>query len=280
MTEPTAALLHFAELAGLRDLLISTVVFAVIWFAVKRPQTFSIRSWLASTGTLTDVAYWFTNRLVSAPLMIAGAAYVFGTLLPLPLLLPGLQGLPFAVQIVLGLLLYDFLAYWRHRWSHSDLLWPIHAPHHSSTHLNWLSGSREHFLDIFLIGLCGSILLLLIGFPADAVAAIGLIRLYWVNFVHMDLNFSLGPLDYIIVTPRFHRWHHVPDKKGGQNYSGFFSFYDLIFGTFYLPADRVAERFGPGEPNYPNTFSGQLLQPFIMYAQRISDRIKSRINGL
>lgn len=275
MTEPVDFLFRLAEQAALRDLLVSTIVFAVIWFAVKRPQTFDLRNWLASTGTLTDLTYWLTNRLITNPLLIAAATYIFGTLLPIPLLLPGLRDLSLPVQIFTGLVVYDFFAYWRHRWSHSDLLWPIHAPHHSSTHLNWISGVREHFLDIFLIGLFGSILMLLLGFSPEAVAIVGTIRLYWVNFVHMDLSFSLGPLDYIIVTPRFHRWHHVPDKKGGQNYSGFFSFYDLIFGTFYLPKDKIAERFGPGEPNYPSGFAAQLLQPFKIYAGRLSGRMKS-----
>jgi len=262
----------FFHQAGLRDLLISTVLFAAIWFAYKRTLQVDLQHLLTKTGVKTDLAYWLTNRLITNPLLIVGATFLFGTLLKFPILLPGLRELHLVVQVLIGSVIYDFFSYWRHRWSHHDLLWPVHAPHHSSTNLNWLSGVREHFLDIILIALFGGILLALLGFSLEAIAIIGIIRLYWIDFVHLDLPFSLGPLDYIITTPRFHRWHHVPrvpDMPGNRNFSGLFSFFDLAFGTFYLPKDKLPERFGAGEPNYPSGFWGQLWQPFRMYAARL-----------
>ncbi len=110
-----------------------------------------------------------------------------------------------------------------------------------------------------------------LGFSVDAIFWVGVIRLYWVNFVHMDVKFELGILNYIIVTLRFHRWHHVPQRRGGHNYAGFFSFLDLIFGTFHLPKGEVPEKFGNGDKHYPQDFSEQLVYPLKVYLQSMSD---------
>jgi sterol desaturase/sphingolipid hydroxylase (fatty acid hydroxylase superfamily) len=46
-------------------------------------------------------------------------------------------------------------------------------------------------------------------------------------------------LNYLFVTPEVHRWHHsatVPEGYGYScNYGVEFSFWDVIFGTYYLP---------------------------------------------
>ncbi len=47
-----------------------------------------------------------------------------------------------------------------------------------------------------------------------------------------------------------------------RNFAGFFSFFDLAFGTFYLPKDVKAEGFGLGDPGYPAGYLGQLLARF------------------
>lgn len=258
--------------AALDELLVSTLVFGIIWVIANRKLP-EIGPLIHKTGVTTDLCYWLTNRLIANPLIRAAIIFVFADILRLggiPRLFPSqLEQLYLPLEVLVCMLAYDFFAYWRHRWTHSDLLWPIHAPHHSSTHINWMSGLREHFLDIFFIIVFGGVLMTVIGFSPAAIAITGLIRTYWVAFVHMDLAFSLGPLDYVIVTPRFHRWHHVQYRKGGQNYSGFFSFFDLLFGTFYLPKDKLASKFGTGEPNYPDSFKGQILQPFRVYWQRL-----------
>lgn len=97
---------------------------------------------------------------------------------------------------------------------------------------------------------------------------VGMARLYWVSFVHTDIHLDLGPLNYVIVTPRFHRWHHVPSRRGGQNYAGFFAFYDLIFGTYYYPKGEVPKNFGNGHKDYPEDFWNQLLYPFRTYFKK------------
>ena len=61
-------------------------------------------------------------------------------------------------------------------------------------------------------------------------------------------------MNYLFVTPEVHRWHHsaeVPEGYGYScNYGVEFSFWDVIFGTFYLPQkDGVAVQ--PQRIGYP-----------------------------
>jgi len=85
-------------------------------------------------------------------------------------------------------------------------------------------------------------------------------------------------LIFLFVTPEVHRWHHsanVPDGYGYScNYGVEFSFWDTLFGTFYLPQKNgevvQPERIGhpgglPDERNYlklllvPLGFTGRCL---------------------
>ena len=56
-------------------------------------------------------------------------------------------GLPVVVQVLFAVIIIDFISYWRHRLMHCRWLWPIHAIHHSSKRLDWLSTERFRHLD-------------------------------------------------------------------------------------------------------------------------------------
>jgi sterol desaturase/sphingolipid hydroxylase (fatty acid hydroxylase superfamily) len=50
-------------------------------------------------------------------------------------------------QLPIVFVLADFLSYWQHRFFHRAALWPIHAAHHSSREVDWLSSGRFHPLN-------------------------------------------------------------------------------------------------------------------------------------
>jgi sterol desaturase/sphingolipid hydroxylase (fatty acid hydroxylase superfamily) len=82
-------------------------------------------------------------------------------------------------------------------------------------------------------------------------------------FVHANLNWTLGPFRYVLASPVFHRWHHTAAERGGsKNFAGTFPIWDLLFGTFYMPATELPDAYGIGEPDFPSTLGGQLLYPF------------------
>lgn len=260
------ALVHLVVDATTQIMIAGIVFWAVLLlFGRRHLLRPDIRRILRQTHLVTDLCHWFGNRLLFIPLWIAlGAlgfaatgqdgAFEFG--------LGTVGGLPWAVQLLICLAVFDVVAYWRHRLMHCAALWPFHEVHHSSTHLNWLSGIRNHPVNTLIIYVCGTALLAGFGFRADVLATTGMARFYWVSFVHTDVRLNLGPLNYLIATPDFHRWHHVPNQIRNRNFAGFFSFIDLAFGTFYLPKGKRAEGFGVGDDSYPTDYVGQLLAPF------------------
>ena len=56
------------------------------------------------------------------------------------------------------------------------------------------------------------------------------------SLIHSNLNWDFGPLKYVFVSPRFHRYHHsTVDASRHKNFGGLFSFWDYLFGTAYCP---------------------------------------------
>jgi sterol desaturase/sphingolipid hydroxylase (fatty acid hydroxylase superfamily) len=218
------------------------------------------RSWL------TDLGYWlayplfkpivgfFTVVLALPALTAAGLPLderVVAGHGPVALLPPLLQGF-------LALLVIDLWGYWMHRVHHGPL-WRSHAVHHSSERLDWVASLRVHPLNAILQRAPMVVALLLLGFDLRASAGgAGIAGLYGL-LVHARVDWAFGPLRYVLVSPRFHRWHHSPEVD--CNYAGILPIWDLIFGTFYLP-ERGPERFGVrGEP-LPEGLLAQLRYGF------------------
>ncbi len=136
------------------------------------------------------------------------------------------------VDITEGELVADFLGYWLHR-LHHGLLWKTHAIHHSSPHLDWLASVRTHPLNVVAQRAPVAILLVLMGFDLAAIggqlAGFGLLGIV----VHMRVDWDWGPLRKVLVSPRFHRWHH--SREVDCNYGGLFPVWDLVFGTYRAP---------------------------------------------
>ena len=68
------------------------------------------------------------------------------------------------------------------------------------------------------------------------------------------MRWRFGWLEHVISTPAFHHWHHTGDGREfhDKNYSGFLPFVDWMFGTLYLPKDKMPAQYGIGEAMTPN----------------------------
>jgi sterol desaturase/sphingolipid hydroxylase (fatty acid hydroxylase superfamily) len=70
------------------------------------------------------------------------------------------------------------------------------------------------------------------------------------------------PQPDVIASPAFHRWHHSKDRAAiDRNFAGLFAFWDLLWGTFYLPNNRRPQNFGITDA-MPAGVVGQLRYPF------------------
>ena len=203
--------------------------------------------------------------------MITGLLAFLPVMLLFPLLEPVrpqslvmlLSGLPLVALIALAFLTQEFLIYWGHRLSHEvPLLWRFHAVHHSSEQLDWVAGERRHPVDGAFMAFFVGVPLMLLGFDLVDLLWLGVFNSLWDMTIHANLGWRLKFMKGLWVTTEYHHWHHVVDKAiRNRNYAGALPLFDWIFGTYFLPADKLPRGYGIDTP-MPNSYLGQLIQPF------------------
>jgi sterol desaturase/sphingolipid hydroxylase (fatty acid hydroxylase superfamily) len=162
---------------------------------------------------------------------------------------------PVWLQVLVIVFSVSFFRYWMHRLQHSvPFLWELHSYHHRVTDIQASNTYVSHPIDFALRNVVIFLLLGVIGFnPFALLIAVPATNISG-TFSHCGGDVKGGLLNYLFVTPEVHRWHHsakVPEGYGYScNYGVEFSFWDMIFGTFYLPVKNgVAEQ--PERMGYP-----------------------------
>ncbi len=224
----------------------------------------------------TDLGYYFISGLVPSLLLSPPLAlFAWGAHALLP------AGLPLAVaqwplwqRVMVALVVEEIGYYWAHRWTHEvPLLWQFHAVHHSAEQMDWLVNSRAHPVDMVFTRLCGLAPLYAIGLAAPLAGTANLvpvlvllIGMLWGFFVHANVRWRFGPLEWLLATPAFHHWHHTNDGPDcvNKNYAAMFPWVDRMFGTLYLPRHRRPERYGIDGVLEPD-LAGQLLRPLELW---------------
>ncbi len=225
-------------------------------------------------GFFTDSLYWFFTPLISKPIT---QFFVLLTLAPIFLLLGHsldratlvagygpVLALPKWLQAFLILFVGDVIGYWTHRWFHGRRLWAFHAVHHSSEDLDWLSSVRQHPVNEIASRVCQALPFGLLGFSPALIAAYIPFLTFYAIFVHANVTWRYGMLQYVVASPEFHRWHHTSEEEGrDKNFAGLFPVIDMVFGTFYLPVGKHPTVFGArGGAPVPPDFYGQMMYPF------------------
>jgi sterol desaturase/sphingolipid hydroxylase (fatty acid hydroxylase superfamily) len=147
-------------------------------------------------------------------------------------------------------------------------LWRFHAIHHSAEEMDWLINTRAHPIDIVFGRFCGLVPIYMLGLAQpmgnrlDVVPLLfALIGSLWGFFVHANVNWRLGPIEWLVTTPAFHHWHHTNDSPAliDKNYAAMLPWIDRIFGTHYLPR-HLPETYGISG-SVPEALSLQLVKP-------------------
>ncbi len=169
---------------------------------------------------------------------------------------------PYWLQAFEIILLCDISIYWAHRLSHKvNFLWRFHKVHHTSESLDWMAAYREHPLDNIYTRVIENLPALLIGFPLETIAGFIVFRGLWGLFIHSNVNITMGPLAYIIGSPRLHHWHHEKASSGKCNFANLSPLMDIIFGTYYDPG-KEPEVYGVPSKG-PRNYFLQILRPMV-----------------
>jgi sterol desaturase/sphingolipid hydroxylase (fatty acid hydroxylase superfamily) len=273
MNEQLQAFIFVVGQTFMKNVPISVVIavlFTILtWFFACNPG----KAWYQKSDLVTDLCYWLfipvITRFLRIGLLIVAAAAVFHITTGEGLVAfyehghGPLAALPLVAQGIIFLIGQDFIMYWTHRWFHGARLWKYHAVHHSSEELEWISAARFHPVNLFLGSVLADVVMLFAGISPTVFVVLGPLTIAHSAFVHANLDWTLGPFKYVFAGPVFHRWHHTAADRGGEkNFAGTFPVFDLLFGTFYMPAGELPDRYGIADRTFPQTFGAQLVHPF------------------
>jgi len=231
--------------------------------------------WWRNPGLSTDITYALVHGVL-APYFNRPALILVYALLASTVMTPAevadffargagpLNVLPFWGQLAFYIIVSDFLYYWAHRLFHGRSLWKYHAIHHSATEVDWTTEYRFHPVNVMLQPAPVGVLMLALGISPDVLAFFIPFDVIAGAFVHSNLNWTLGPLKYVVASPVFHRWHHtLPEEGGESNFAPTFALWDWLFGTFYMPEGKLPATFGVDDPQFPTeSYLAQVIYPF------------------
>ncbi len=244
------------------DILISVIIFIPIeLFIPKRPdQTKFHEEWR------TDLIYFVISHLF---------IQVFGVLIKLPAevvfskvgltsLQLWIQSIWFVPQLFIALVISDLFQWTAHYIFHKiPFLWRFHSVHHSIKEIDWLAGSRIHFVDLIGVRAFSFLPLYVLGFSPSVFTTYIIIVSFQAVLAHSNTRINFGIFRYLIVTPQYHHWHHADDPKAyNKNFAIHFPFIDMIFGTYFPIGESWPEKTGLGKVKFPKGFIRQFIFPF------------------
>lgn len=218
-----------------------------------------------------DVFFLLFNGHYAGILVATAGAYLFSSLTGVSEQLAEialLSSLPFWLQIVVFVLLKDFIEWWIHRSLHSiPFLWTFHKLHHSIHEMDWIGNFRFHWMEIAIYKSLSYFPILILGADERIVLPIAIAGTVIGHLNHANIRMDYGFLRYVFNSPGFHIWHHdrVNHYRFGQNFAILFSFWDRLFGTAYDPGKGLQpDRLGfGGDENFPRPWWKRMLYPLV-----------------
>jgi sterol desaturase/sphingolipid hydroxylase (fatty acid hydroxylase superfamily) len=249
---------------GLDWFLLDMLLMALIYVPLERlwPQ-YPAQGTFRNEWVL-DVVYFMSTHLPIQVLsfMVLLPATLATKYFGIPVLQHSIARLPWLLQFFLAVVVADVAEYFIHLALHKvPFLWRFHAVHHSSKALDWIAGSRSHFVDDTLVR-AFILAPLMLGFSQTIIFAYLIFVTLHATWTHCNFRLSAKWLEEFLVMPRYHHWHHTSQKEGiDKNFAIHFPWIDKLFGTYYYP-DEWPERYGlDGEEIAPG-FMGQTIEAF------------------
>jgi sterol desaturase/sphingolipid hydroxylase (fatty acid hydroxylase superfamily) len=261
---------HAGPAIGLDWFLLDMLLMGIIYTPLERlwPQ-YPEQGTFRKQWTL-DVVYFMSTHL---PIQVLS----FLVLLPatqavkylgVPAVQHVIARLPWLMQFFLAVVVADVSEYFIHLALHKvPFLWRFHAVHHSSKALDWIAGSRSHFVDDTLVR--GLILApLMLGFSQNIILAYLIFVTLHATWTHCNFGPNAKWLEKFLVMPRYHHWHHTSQKEGiDKNFAIHFPWIDKLFGTYYYP-EEWPEKYGLDGEEISPSFLRQTIDPFMKKPNR------------
>jgi sterol desaturase/sphingolipid hydroxylase (fatty acid hydroxylase superfamily) len=216
----------------------------------------------------TDVTYFFMSHVLVqfVLILVTASTSTVASAVAVPAVKDMVGSMPGWAQFLLAVFVADVAQATLHRAYHRiSVLWRFHAVHHSSRDLDWLAGSRVHFVETVMTRSVVLLPLLVLGFSTPAVNAYVILVGLQAVVAHANVGVRLGWLEYVLVLPRYHHWHHARHiDYWDRNYAIHLPLVDMLMGSFKLPRDGSwPEEYGVLKlETVPRGIVAQHLMPF------------------
>lgn len=241
---------------------VTAVVFCAAWIALiwldSRTPSFLVVSFQSNRHARRNWSY-LVSASVTLVLLRAMNDWMHarverGTLL---------EEVPFWGEVLALFLFVEGLNWVIHWVKHAHpWLWLLHFQHHREEHYNiWLT-THTHPLEVCVFGFLVNWVLVLVGFGPESAQVYFLFYSVANTYQHSSRDLSLGWLDRVIVSPRYHRLHHARGVAG--NYGSTLTVWDVLLGTAHWPRveEALCEDIGIREKGEPFGFWAELTQIF------------------
>ena len=215
-----------------------------------------LRPWFA-----TDIAWYFVATVAAGV-----STFVFRPVLlhlALPGIAPAVADLPAGVRFLLAVAVFDGVAFAVHLGMHrSDRFWRVHKVHHSSRRLDFLATTRTHAFELLIRNVPAQMALFALGFTPAVVALVVLVYGTFAVIGHSNLRLNLQRVEWLFITPRIHRLHHVPSTTQ-KNFATIFSVWDRVTHRLVRADTSPDAVLGvPGEvESFPQRFVPAFREP-------------------
>jgi sterol desaturase/sphingolipid hydroxylase (fatty acid hydroxylase superfamily) len=180
-----------------------------------------------------------------------------------------LVSLPFWSEVVLSIILLDFVIYLQHVAFHAiPTLWRLHMMHHADMDTDLTTGTRFHPIEILLsmgIKFCAIVLL---GAPAIGVILFEIILNGTAMFNHGNIFIPVDRdrvLRLFLVTPDMHRVHHsVFPNETNSNFGFSLPWWDRLMGTYRPQPARGHEEMTIGLHQFRDSSQLGLIRLLLM----------------
>ena len=251
--------------AGLDWFLLDMLVLGLIFVPLERAFSRLREQPIFRPQWRTDLVHFAMSHLLvqaTVLLTLAPATLLFAWAV-WPALQRAIRAQPLVLQFVEIVVVADLAEYVVHRAFHRvPWLWRFHAIHHSAEAMDWLAGSRLHLVDIVVTRGLSFVPLYLLGFSPPALYAYLVFVAFHAVFIHANVRFRFRPIERLVVTPRFHHWHHAAAPEAvDRNFAVHLPIIDRLFGTSYFPEGRWPDAYGLAGPPVPDGWLHQLVWP-------------------
>jgi lathosterol oxidase len=267
------ASLHNGPAIGFDWFLLDMLLMAAIYVPIERlwPQYLD-QGTFRDQWTL-DIVYFLSTHLPiqAMSFMIMLPATQATKYLAVPALAGAIADLPLLLQFFLAVVVADLAEWAIHLTMHKvPFLWRFHSIHHSSKALDWIAGSRAHFIEDVLVR--GFILVpMMLAFSQGIIMAYLVFVTLHATWTHCNTRMNVKWLEPFLVMPRYHHWHHASQKEAiDVNFSIHFPWIDRLFGTQYYP-QHWPEKYGLDEEEIAPGFIRQTWEPFVRPNRRVSE---------